>query len=439
MDELVKKLGKITSFTLIIILIASLTVNFPYDATAQEFRFKFGSQGSGDGQFSFPVGIAVDGPGNIYVADTNNHRVQKFDSAVAFQLKFGANGGDGTSGSGDGQFINPSSIAVDSSGNIYVADSSNRRVQIFNSVGVFQSMFGWGVKTGAAAFEICTSSCQGGSFGSGDGQFRSPDGIAVDIPGNIYVTDMNNHRVQKFNSAVAFQLKFGANGGDGSFGSGDGQFNSPEGIAVDSSGNIYVADTGNKRVQIFDSAGVFQLMFGWGVDTGAEAFETCTSSCQGGEPGTGDGQFDDPVGITVDDSGNIYVADTNNDRVQIFDSAGAFQSKFGSSGTGDGQFNVPRHITLDSTSNIYVVDGDNHRIQKFVNAPCQVPTMPVDMIIDEDCILSGIAIAPANVIVQSGAIMFISNGATLDIDFVNNFLRIESGSGVLIRSGGTIT
>ncbi len=102
--ENVKKLGKITSFTLIIILIASLTVNFPYDATAQEFRFKFGSLGSGNGQFNFPEGIALDSSGNIYVPDTSNHRVQKFNSVGAFQLKFGANGGDGTAGTGEGQF-----------------------------------------------------------------------------------------------------------------------------------------------------------------------------------------------------------------------------------------------------------------------------------------------------------------------------------------------
>ncbi len=284
--ENVKKLGKITSFTLIIILIASLTVNFPYDATAQEFRFKFGSEGSGDGQFDFPPGIALDSSGNIYVTDFGNHRVQ-----------------------------------------------------IFNSAGAFLSTFGWGVDTGAAAFETCTSGCQAGISGTGDGQFDFP-----------------------------------------------------EGIAVDSSGNIYVADTSNHRVQIFNSTGAFLSTFGWGVDTGAAAFETCTSGCQVGINDSGDGQFFFPEGIAVDSSGNIYVADTN-----------------------------------------------NHRFQKFVNAPCQVPTIPVDMIITEDCILSGIAIAPANVIVQNGAIMFISNDATLDIDFVNNFLRIESGSGVLIKSGGKIT
>jgi len=195
MDELVKKLGKITSFTLIIILIASLTVNFPYDATAEEFRFKIPSGPT----LTEVSDVVVDSSGNIFAVV--KHNVIKFSPDGTVLLEFGS------SGSGDGQFGFPRGIALDNSGNIYVADSGNDRVQIFDSAGVFQLMFGWGVDTGANAFETCTSGCQAGFFGSGNGQFDFPQGIAVDIPGNIYVADSNNDRVQIFDSGGGVPIK----------------------------------------------------------------------------------------------------------------------------------------------------------------------------------------------------------------------------------------
>jgi len=318
-----------------------------------DFLFKFGSEGSGDGQFIAVKGIAVDSSGNIYVADRGNLRIQIFNSAGNFIKMFGwgvdtgANAFEtctsgcqaGISGSGDDQFSNPIDIAIDSSGNIYVVDIKNDRIQIFNSAGVFQSKFG--------------------SYGSGDGQFNDPIDIAIDSSGNIYVIDKGNDDIQIFNSAGVFQSKFGSPG------SGEGQFGNPFGIALDSSGNIYVSDAYNHRIQIFNSAGNFIKMFGWGVDTGAFAFETCTSSCEAGIKGSGDGQFSYPVDIAVNSSGNIYVLDLYNHRIQIFNSAGVFQSKFGSEGSGDGQFNFPDGIALDSSGNIYVIDTNNHRIQKF--------------------------------------------------------------------------
>ena len=182
-------------------------------------------------------------------------------------------------------------------------------------------------------------------------------------------------------------------------------------------------------------------MFGWGVVTGAAAFEICTSSCLNGISGTGDGQFTFPTGVAVDGSGNIYVSDPFDDRVQIFNSAGEFQSKFGSSGSGDGQFNFPLDIAIDTTR-IYVADTMNNRVQVFGAPPCSVPEVDdavLDMIVTTDCTLESSATAPANVIVQNGAVMTIPSGVTLDIDFTQFSLTVKSGSGVLIKAGGTIT
>ena len=201
------------------------------------FVLSMGSEGSGDGQFEYPIGIAVDSSGYVYVTDFGNNRIQKFNSITgAFVLSWGSRG------SGDGQFIAPVGIAVDSSGYVYVADSYNNRIQKFNST------------TGAFVTKW-------GSPGSGDGQLGDPEGIAVDSSGHVYVADCVNNRIQKFNSTTgAFVTKWG------SYGSGNGQFKDIEGIAVDSSGNVYVGDGadygGSCRIQKFTSTGTFILSWG---------------------------------------------------------------------------------------------------------------------------------------------------------------------------------
>jgi len=184
------------------------------------FLLKWGSSGSGDGQFNAPSGIGVDVDGNVYVADLGNQRIQKFNSSGAFLIEWGS------SGSGDGQFFNPFDATVDPAGNVYVADASNHRIQKFDSNGTF--LLKWG------------------SNGAADGQFTNPRGVTVDLAGNVYVADTDNHRIQKFDSSGAFLTKFG------SFGSADGQFSNPQGVVVDSAGNVYVADTANHRIQVFE-------------------------------------------------------------------------------------------------------------------------------------------------------------------------------------------
>jgi len=178
-----------------------------------------------------------------------------------------------------------------------------------------------------------------GSSGSGDGYFSCPNGVAVDASGNVYVADSNNNRIQKFSSAGVFETTWGA------FGSGDGYFSYPQGISVDASGNVYVADTYNDRIQKFSSAGVFETT--WGAS------------------GSGDGYFSYPQGISVDASGNIYVVDSYNHRIQKLNSTGSFETTWGASGSGDGQFYYPYGISVDASGNIYVADTVNDRIQKF--------------------------------------------------------------------------
>jgi DNA-binding beta-propeller fold protein YncE len=184
-----------------------------------------------------------------------------------------------------------------------------------------------------------------GSPGAANGQFNFPQGVAVDASGNIVVADTNNNRIQVFTSAGAHLFSFGSGPGPA-----DGQFNFPQGVAVDASGNIVVADTNNNRIQVFTSAGAHLFSFGSG-------------------PGPADGQFNQPSGVVVDASGNIVVADTNNHRIQVFTSAGAHLFSFGSSGTATGQFSTPRGVAVNAAGNIIVADTGNNRIQVFAGCP----------------------------------------------------------------------
>ncbi len=372
-----------------------------------EFVSQWGSRGTGNGQFDFSApastsfpGIATDASGNVYVSDTGNNRVQKFDSSGVFVFRWGS------LGPGNGQFNGPSGIAVDQTGNVYVADSGNNRVQKFTATGTFVAQ--WltsgspsGIVLDAAGNIYVarrTDNCvqkmdltgqfvvQWGSPGSGDGAFSGPAGMTLDATGNIYVADRGNNRIHKYDPSVAYLSHWGrpasgtgrlsapsgiavnASGAVyitdslgnsvqefdsygnyldnwGGSGSGTGRFDSPGGIALDAGGNLYIADTGNHRVQKLDSTGVYVSQLG--------------------SRGSGSGQFEGPAWIALDKSGNLYVVDRGNSRVQKFDTSGNYYSQWGSLGTGNGQLNGPAGIAFDPAGNVYVADTGNNRVQKF--------------------------------------------------------------------------
>jgi sugar lactone lactonase YvrE len=275
---------------------------------------QWGTYGTGDGQLYKPSGIFVDTTGNVYVADHRNSRVQKFSSSGSFLTKFG------TYGSGAGQIHYPWGVTVDRSGNIYVTDSGdNCRVQKFDSDGIFITQ--WGTK------------------GTDDGQFYFPTGVASDSEGNVYVAGFYNQRIQKFSSDGSLLSYWGTEG------TGAGQFNHLHGVAIGASDNVYIVDYSNNRIQKFDSDGKYITQ--WGTY------------------GTGDGQFSGPRGVGVDPSGNVYVADTDNNRIQKFDSDGKYITQWGTYGAGNGQFDLPHGVGADSAGNVYVTDFNNHRIQVF--------------------------------------------------------------------------
>src|SRR5713226_2544231 len=241
-------------------------------------------------------------------------------TSLPFSLQWGSYGLQTT-----GQFAFPQGITVDSSGNVYVTDLGNRRIEKFDNNGNF--LFTWGTK------------------GSGNGQLQAPMGIA--IGGNaIYIVDNELNKVHKFDMTGKFVTQWGSQGND------NGQFLLPQGIAVDPSGDVYVVDSGNNRIEKFTQDGVFLQAYG---------------SSSGSNLKT-------PLGITVDKSGNIYVVDNGNNRIVELDKNGNTITSWGTQGKGPDFFDNPRDVVADSAGNVFVVDTNNNRIQKFGSQSLQTET-----------------------------------------------------------------
>lgn len=287
-------------------LIALLALLFTSSAMAGYVQVgKWGSKGSGPGQFQTPYGIAVDGSGYVYVTDSS--RVEKFTAGGKFVSQWHI---DGPSAYGVG------AIAASLAGNIYVANPGRNRVERYTANGTFLG--------------------QWGSQGKGNGQFSDPAGIATDSAGNVYVVDSRfGCRIEKFSATGAFLAKWGK------CGAGDGQFNAPTGIATDSAGNVYVVDSGNYRVQQFSSDGRF--LGKWG------------------SAGGGKGQFSYPTNVATAAS-TVFVVDSSASTVQAFTLDGKFASLFG----GGPDLFSPTGIATDKSGNVYLVDGGHNRVVKFV-------------------------------------------------------------------------
>jgi len=227
--------------------------------------------------FRNPVDVAITADGTAYVV--NRSREDRPDglriSMVTLEEEYISEFAH--YGHGDGQFVWPSSIALDDNNNVYVADEWLNRITIFNKDGEFLGKWG--------------------KSGTGDGELNQPAGVAISGD-TLLLTDSHNHRVQKFGLDGAFQGKFGG------FGNGQGQFNRPWGISIDQQGLVYVADWRNDRIQQFTMDGEWQATFG--------------------QSGSNIGQFKRPASVCTDDDGDIYVADWQNNRVQVLSPDGRF-------------------------------------------------------------------------------------------------------------------
>jgi DNA-binding beta-propeller fold protein YncE len=327
-----------------------------FDPSGTEL-FRFGSFGTGPGQFRRPHDVAVAPDGPIYVADESNQTVQKFDSLGNHLLTIGI----GQSGSLPGEFKSPVSVSVDSNGNLYVSDRRNNRIQKFDSAGNF--LLEWG------------------DYGTGPGQFIEHHGIAVAPDDTIWVAGYHGHDVQHFDGQGNLIQRWQEHV------SGPGEFSVARGIAI-SNDNLFVVDGWNQRVQAFD------------MNTGQFAYEF-------GKRGQGDATvFNFPREVTAGPNGDLYISDDDHvrriqpdgtfvmryprptgnrpgsmglevstdgflymagrDEVVKYDIvSGTIVARWGSSGSGPGQFKTTRGVAIGPNGTLYVADTGNGRVQLF--------------------------------------------------------------------------
>ena len=340
------------------------TTQRPPPPTINNFAGKSNPSLLGDGgaatnaSIRSPGDVAVDSSGNIYIADTYNQRIRKVNTSGIITTIAGT-GVYGFSGDGgaavNAYFYNPRGVAVDSSGNIYIADTNNQRIRKVNTSGIITTIAGNGIPGSAGDGGAATNA-----------NLYYPSDVAVDSSGNIYIADTSNQRIRKVNTSGIITTIAGT----GVYGfSGDGgaatsaQLRSLYGVAVDSSGNVYIADTYNYRIRKVNTSGIITTIAGNGI-----------SGFSGDGGAAVNAYLYNPLGVAVDSSGNVYIADTNNSRIRKVNTSGiittiAGNGISGSAGDGgnayDANLNAPWDITLDSSGNLYVSDSGNSRIRKI--------------------------------------------------------------------------
>ena len=303
-----------------------------------------GTQGSANGPgvnatFYNPSGIAVDTTGNVYVADFRNNMIRKITAAGVVSTFAGSTQPGSANGIGIYAFFyQPSGVALDAAGNLYVADSYNNLVRKISLAGTVTTLAGTGAK--------------GLSNGNADtALFNSPQGVAVDAAGNVYVADLGNNAIRKISKAgTVITLA-----GNGNQGAADGldtsaTFNQPTGVAVDVAGNVYVADYGNNLIRKITPAGNTTTLAGSGLAGSANGTGTAAS-------------FNGSAGIAVDASGNIYVADYANNAIRKITSAGVVTTI----NSGAGILNHPYGVAINKSGSIYVANYGNSTILKIGN------------------------------------------------------------------------
>jgi sugar lactone lactonase YvrE len=297
-----------------------------------------------------PEGIAVDSAGNLFISDSSNNRIRKVDSSGIITTVAG-NGTTEFSGDGgpatEARIMNPRDIAVDSAGNFFFADSLNSRIRKVSSLGIITTVAGSG-----------PSGFSSGGYSGDNGPATSallkwPTGVALDSEGNLCIADTNNNRIRKVSSAEIITTIAG-NGIGGGFGDGvpgiSALVERPTGVAIDSAGNLFIADTWHHRIRKVSAAGIISTMAGNGIQGGSGDSGPATSA-----------ELNNPNGIAVDSEGNLFISDTGNNCIRKVIPAGIIT-------TVAGGFNNAKGIAVDSTGNLFILDNFGDSIRKISSA-----------------------------------------------------------------------
>jgi uncharacterized protein (TIGR03437 family) len=382
-------------------------------------------------EIDHPADVAVDSNGNVYIADTNNSVVRMITTSTGVISTFAGSSttvgysGDNAAATAAG-LIEPYALAIDSSTNVYIAERADGRIRQVNSKGIINTLVG----TGTLGFS-------GDGSAANKADLNLPTGVAVDSSGNIYIADSANLRVRKAaNGGNAGTIATIAGNGGMSY-SGDGgqaikaQLNTPEAVAVDSAGNLYVADTSNNVVRKVTAAGIISTFAGNG-----------TAGFGGDGSAAASAQLNAPQGVAVDTAGNVYIADTGNARVRKVTAAGVISTYAGSGTAGyagDGavstsaQLNDPTGVALDSAGNLYIADFGNNVVRK-VTSGGTISTVAGDGLQgyggDGGLATKAALYGPHAVAVDSGGNLYIA-------DSQNSRIRLVTPSGSISTVAGT--
>lgn len=285
-----------------------------------EFVKAWGGKGSGPGQFSDPTGIAV-ADGEVFVADSRNGRIQVFDLDGNFLRQFGRPGED------PGELGRPMNLTIHD-GELYVPEYFNDRIQVFGLDGTARRIIG--------------------GPGDGPGAFNAPGGVAVAANGDLFVADFYNQRVQQLKPDGTFVRQWGTTGQPGHA---VGRFYYPTDVTLDRTGNIFMADGYGNRIQAFAADGTFLRKWGGPLARGIY--------------GPFKGWFTTVTSLDFGPGGSLFAADFYNDRVQKFAPDGAFLTAFGETGTGPGEVRHAMAVAVAEDGSVFVADFLNNRIQKW--------------------------------------------------------------------------
>ena len=316
-----------------------------------------GALGASDGiasqaSFNQPGGVAVDSAGNVYVADLANQEIRKITPAGNVTTLAGHAGSTGTA-DGDryaASFKGPTSVAVDADGNVYVSDQLSHRVRKITPAGVVSTL---------AGSEIAGSADGHGAAAT----FGQPAGLAVDAVGNLYVADRANNRIRKISPAGDVVTLAGSGVEGATDGSGvQASFSEPVDVAVDSAGNVYVADAWNNRIRKITPAGNVTTLAGSGLQGAADGVGASAS-------------FFRPFGIAVDRAGYVYVTDSGNNRIRRISPLGFVTTLAGTGAVGStngsaatASFYSPSGVAVDGSGIVYVGDGANNLIRRITSS-----------------------------------------------------------------------
>jgi serine/threonine protein kinase len=322
------------------------------------------ANGAGDqAQLRLPNNVAVDHAGNVYVADTGNNTIRKISPNGAVSTLAGISGSHGSAdGTGDeARFWAPFGIAVDHASNVYVADTANNTIRKITPNGIVSTLAGLAGHPGS-----------NDDLGA-NARFRNPWSVAADDTGNVFVADMSNDTIRKITPAGVVITLAGQAGMTGSADGAGGQarFNAPHAVVTDRAGNVYVSDSVNGTIRKITPGGVVSTLAGLPGHSG---------NTDGNGP---EARFWNPQGLSVDNQGNIYVADTGNNTVRKVTPMGGVTTLAGRAGTGgatngigtgeDARFNSPGGVAADSAGNVYVADTNNHTVRKIALSASEHP------------------------------------------------------------------